>query len=37
MFGKKHQRDSKTVSPRQANHLAARVGHWSATHWKTAV
>jgi hypothetical protein len=37
MFGKKHQRGSKIVSPRQANHLAARMGHWSATHWKTAV
>jgi uncharacterized membrane protein YdfJ with MMPL/SSD domain len=37
MFGKKHQRGSKIASPRQANHLAARMGHWSATHWKTAV
>ena len=25
------------MSTQPAYHLAARMGHWSATHWKTAV
>ena len=42
MFGKKHQHrttvvETTTPHAHRATHLAARVGHWSATHWKTAL
>jgi uncharacterized membrane protein YdfJ with MMPL/SSD domain len=42
MFGKKHQHRTTVVEQTsdralRATHLAARVGHWSATHWKTAL
>ena len=36
MFGKKHQRTSKTISPRQANHLAARVAIDDGDHTRPA-
>src|SRR3954467_1562539 len=44
MFGKKHRKHRTTTRPTptpasrtRATHLAARMGHWSSTHWKTAV
>jgi uncharacterized membrane protein YdfJ with MMPL/SSD domain len=41
MFGKTPQtrttRPGTAASSNRATHLAARMGHWSSTHWKTAV
>ena len=41
MFRKSHTRSTKTAEPIgdtfKSNNIAARMGRWSASHWKTAV
>ncbi len=41
MFRKTHTRSTKTAEPIgdtfKSNNIAARMGRWSASHWKTAM
>ena len=41
MFRKTHTRSTKSAEPIgdgfKSNNIAARMGRWSASHWKTAV